>query len=589
MRKLIWLAAATAAIAGAGLAEAQETPRKGGTIRMTAPYAASFGSLDPHVTPRAQDDIVSKALQRTLYNWDSANGKLVLELAKSVTPAEDGLTYTYKLRDDAYFHNGRKMTADDIIWSFTRIMDGSKGYPAARYVRIIKGAIDVEKNQAKEISGLKKIDDFTLEMTHHRQGRSGLLLLRRLDRDPAQGGGREGQLRRQSGGPRARSSSRSTFPARVSWPSAGRSSTSPASPTPTSVEVLIMAEAAARDVAFRNKEIDTSILGPAQYVAYRADPELSKGILEVAEMFTRSVRLNPSFKPFQDKRVRQAFNHAIDTDLIIKRLVKDKAYRATSWLPPSSAAFDKTVKPYAYDPEKAKKLLADAGYPDGFEFELTTSQNESWGLPIVEAIIPMLAKVGIKLKPKLVEVTVLTDIAMKGEHEAYIGSSLTGPDLARAPCDATTPRRRARPATTPGFNNPAFDKLLDDAAARRSITAKRNDLLRQANNLDLRRSAGVVLQLQQGSARLSAVDPRPAGQPDRDHAPVQPKTSGSTTARRPSDAATPQLDGASPADRESLADDLRHIGSESQAPRLRPPSAPWRERQYESVKGAALT
>ena len=53
---------------------------------MTAPYAASFGSLDPHTTPRAQDDIVGKALQRTLYNWDSKDGKLVLELAKSVTP-----------------------------------------------------------------------------------------------------------------------------------------------------------------------------------------------------------------------------------------------------------------------------------------------------------------------------------------------------------------------------------------------------------------------------------------------------------------------------------------------------------------------
>ena len=164
MRKLFSLAA-VAVIAGAGVAQAQETPRKGGTIRMTAPYAASFGSLDPHTTPRAQDDIVNKALQRTLYNWDSKEGKLVLELAKSVTPSEDGLTYTYKLRDDAYFHNGRKMTADDIIWSYTRIMDGSKGYPAARYVRVIKGAVDVEKGQAKEISGLKKIDDFTLEMT----------------------------------------------------------------------------------------------------------------------------------------------------------------------------------------------------------------------------------------------------------------------------------------------------------------------------------------------------------------------------------------------------------------------------------------
>ena len=75
------------------------------------------------------------------------------------------MVHTYKLRDDAYFHNGRKMTADDVIWSFTRVMDGSKGYPGARYVRLIKGATDVEKGLAKEIAGLRKIDDFTIEIT----------------------------------------------------------------------------------------------------------------------------------------------------------------------------------------------------------------------------------------------------------------------------------------------------------------------------------------------------------------------------------------------------------------------------------------
>ena len=124
MRKLWWLAAALA-LSATGIAQAQDTPRKGGSVRMTAPYAASFGSLDPQATPRVQDDIVNKAIHRTLYNWDTANAKLVLELAKSVSVSADGLTHTYKLRDDAYFHNGRKMTADDIIWSFTRIMDGS--------------------------------------------------------------------------------------------------------------------------------------------------------------------------------------------------------------------------------------------------------------------------------------------------------------------------------------------------------------------------------------------------------------------------------------------------------------------------------
>ena len=150
-------------LALAATAEAQ-TPRKGGTIRMTAPYGSSFTSMDILTTQRAQDEIYAKGLHRSLYIWNSAEGKPVLELAKEVTVSGGGLVHTFKLRDDAYFHNGRRMTADDIIWTYNHIMDGTKAYPGARYVRVIEGAAEVEKGRAKEISGLKKIDDFTLEM-----------------------------------------------------------------------------------------------------------------------------------------------------------------------------------------------------------------------------------------------------------------------------------------------------------------------------------------------------------------------------------------------------------------------------------------
>ena len=156
-RRLFTVAAAIVlSVSALPMAQAQE-PRKGGILRMTAPYGTTLTSLDIHTTPRAQDGIVA--------SWDSTKNIVVLELAKDVSVSADGLVHTYKLRDDAYFHNGRKMTADDIVWSFTRIMDGSKGFPGARYIRLIKGAVDVEKGQAKEISGLKKIDDFTLEIT----------------------------------------------------------------------------------------------------------------------------------------------------------------------------------------------------------------------------------------------------------------------------------------------------------------------------------------------------------------------------------------------------------------------------------------
>jgi len=445
----------------AGLADAQ-TPRKGGTIRMTAPYGTNISNLDMHATPRAQDDIYGKVVHRTLYNYDSVKGEPVLELAKSVTVSNNGFTYTFKLRDDAFFHNGKKMTADDVIYSFNRMMDGKRAFAAARYVRMIKGAVEVEKGQATSIEGLKKIDDFTLEMTLTERVNPGFYFYNgQTAIYPAGEADKEAFLQKPIGlGPYK-------FVEHVPgsrlvaerWEKFYK----PGMPYADRVVISIMGEAPARDVAFRNKEIDMSVLGPAQYVAYREDPNLSKGILEVAEVFTRHMGMNPEFKPFSDKRVRQAINHAIDTDLIIKRLVKDKAYRATAWLPLTSPGYDKARKPYAFDPEKAKKLLAEAGYKDGFEFEWTTSQNESWGLPIVEAVIPMLAKVGIKVKVKQVEVSVLIDQIRKGEPQAWILSAQTGPD----PLYALKCFHSATPMTACNyfrFKNPEFDKLLDQAA-----------------------------------------------------------------------------------------------------------------------------
>ncbi|PAY04597.1 ABC transporter substrate-binding protein [Bradyrhizobium sp. UFLA03-84] len=470
--------------AGLGLAlattAAAQTPRKGGTIRMTAPYGSSFTSMDIHTTPRAQDEIYAKGLHRSLYIWDSTEGKPVLELAKEVVVSGGGLVHTFKLRDDAYFHNGRKMTADDIIWSYNRIMDGTKAYPGARFVRIIEGAAEVEKGQAKEISGLKKIDDFTLEMKLTEKVDPAFYFFTALTSIyPADEGGKESFLQKPIGlGPfkfvEHVPGSRIVLERWDRFYKSGK-------PYADKLVISLMGEAAARDVAFRNKEIDTSVLGPAQYVAYQADPDLKGTIVEVAEVFTRYMGMNPAFKPFSDKRVRQAINYAIDADLIINKLVKGKAYRATSWLPLTSPAYDKAMKPYPYDPAKAKQLLADAGYPTGFEFEWTTSQNESWGLPIVEAAIPMLDKVGIKVKVKQVETAVLAEVIRKGDFQAFIYSQATGPDpQAALKCFHSATPQSACNYTN--FKNAEFDKTIDDAG-QTDDPAKRVQLLQKANSL----------------------------------------------------------------------------------------------------------
>ncbi|SED91463.1 peptide/nickel transport system substrate-binding protein [Rhizobiales bacterium GAS188] len=475
LKKIATATALTLLLAAAARAE---TPRDGGTIRYTAPYGSSFANLDILTSNRAQDEIYAKALHRSLYNWDAFGKKLVLELAKSVSVSEDGLVYTYKLRDDAYFHNGRRMTADDIIWTYNHLMDGSKAYPGARDVRIIKGAVAVEKGQAKEISGLKKIDDFTFEMTLTERLEPGYYFYDAITSIyPASEATKPEFANHPIGlGPYKLTE---YVPGSRLVAERWEKFYKPGKPHAQRIVISLVGEASARDVAFRNKEIDVSILGPAQYVAYKQDAELSKGLLEVAEVYTRAMGMNPTFKPFSDPRVRQAINYAIDTDLIIKRLARDKAYRATGWLPLSSAAYDSSLKPYAYDPEKAKKLLAEAGYPDGFEFEWTATSNESWGIPIVEAVIPMLAKVGIKAKIKPVEGTVLSELVRSGDYQAFIWSLQTGPDpLATLKCfHSATPQSACNYMH---YKNPKVDALLDEAAAT-GDQAKRIDLLKKVN------------------------------------------------------------------------------------------------------------
>jgi peptide/nickel transport system substrate-binding protein len=477
--KTFAIAASIATIGFAGFAEAQ-TPRRGGTFRYTAGYGSSFAGMDIHTTNRAQDEIWARAIHRTLYNWDSDANKPVPELVASATVSPDGLTHTLKLRDDAFFHHGRKLSADDVIWTFNRIMDGSKSFPGARYVRLIKGAVDVEKGQAKTIAGLRKIDDSTFEMTlTEKVDPAFSFMFYTTAIYPADEAVKDSFATKPIGlGP---FKFVEYVPGSRLVAERFEKFYKPGMPYADRVVISIMGEAAARDVAFRNKEIDASILGPVQYVAYQADPNLSKNILEVAEVFTRHMGMNFTYKPFQDKRVRQAINHAIDTDLIIRRLVRNKAVRATSWLPTSSPAYDESLKPYAFDPEKAKKLLAEAGYPNGFEFEWTASPNESWGVPIVEAVIPMLEKVGIKVKIKPVEATVLAENLRKGDFQAFIYSSQSGPD----PLNALKCYHSATPVSScnyVSFKNAEVDKLLDEAGAT-DDAAKRLANLKKANAL----------------------------------------------------------------------------------------------------------
>ncbi len=173
--------------------------------------------------------------------------------------------------------------------------------------------------------------------------------------------------------------------------------------------------------------------------------------------------------PLQDKRVRQAINYAVDVDAIQKGLMGGLGTRIALTLSTSSFAYDQNWKPYPYDPAKAKQLLAEAGYPNGFTLPIIArdgrhlKENE-----IVEATAGYLSQVGIKPEVKLLEAGVFAQISEKKGRKGMTFPGWTGAD----------PQIVWYPLLHSGqyqsyYSNPDLDKLLDAGASTVDINERK--------------------------------------------------------------------------------------------------------------------
>ncbi|MFD2816100.1 ABC transporter substrate-binding protein [Paracoccus aerius] len=122
---------------------AQEVQR-GGTLNFTAPYGSSVGTLDITASAEVQTEIVAHAMHRSLYKWNPETGKPEPDLFTEVTVSDDGMTHTYKLREDAVFHNDKPFTADDVIYSYNRIASPATASPSANFISRIQGFEEVQ-------------------------------------------------------------------------------------------------------------------------------------------------------------------------------------------------------------------------------------------------------------------------------------------------------------------------------------------------------------------------------------------------------------------------------------------------------------
>lgn len=463
-------------------AVASGTPQYGGTIIIDQPYG-DVENLDPIVRGRMGAKRVTMNIFDGLVAFDPKTAAIVPAIASNWEITQDGTLYTFYLRDDAYFHNGRPIIAEDFVYSFERLADPESASPVSHKLDGVVGKDDFVAGRADHISGLQAIDDHTLQIQLEAIDATFInylawQALSVVPRETVEELGRDfGHTPVVGSGPFRFVDYR---PDDVVILEAfddyykGR-------PYLDRIIFRLIPEAATKEAEFLAGNLDAFIVPAAIYRRFKDHPQYSQQMVKVAEFFTRHIGFHTEKEPFNDVRVRQAFNYAIDTEAIIEVILGGKGVPAVGFLPSSSYAFNPDMVGYSYNPERAKELMIEAGYGDGIDVPIMSSEHPEWGLPVVEAVMPYLSAVGIHLKPEVMDTGVLFDRLYAGDFISYIYSTGGDPH----PADYLWRFHSDLSRTTNRYSDPELDRIL--AQARRTHDEDELiDLIAQAERIILR-------------------------------------------------------------------------------------------------------
>lgn len=212
--------------------------------------------------------------------------------------------------------------------------------------------------------------------------------------------------------------------------------------------------------------------------------------------------------PLKDRRVREALSIAINRPAVVERVMENAAIPSGQFLPPGSFSYTPDLPPPAFDPQRAKRLLADAGFPDGFRITLHSSNDRYVNdAKIVQAIGQMWTRIGVRTTVDSLPWTSYVGHANKQEYSAMLfgWGSQTGEasDALRALIATSDPAQGRGAANRGRYTNPALDTLLARALSTTDDQA-REELLRQATRMAMDDVAIIPLHNQKNTWAMRA-------------------------------------------------------------------------------------
>ncbi len=402
MRKLLLAGVAAAALSTTAMLTPAlaEDIKQGGS--MTVTYKDDVSTLDPAIGYDWQNWSMIKSLFDGLMDYVPGTTELRPEIAESYEISEDGTVFTFKLRDGVKFHNGRDLTAEDVKYSIERTVNPKTQSPGAGFFGSIKGFEEASSGDADGLSGITVVDDHTIKFELSRPDATFLhvLALNFAHVVPKEEVEKHGaDFGKHPVGSGAFKLSEWTLGQRLVF-ERFEDYWNPGVPKLDQIIFEVGQEPVVALLRLQNGEVDVPGDGipPAKFIEVQNDPKFKDLIIQGGQLHTGYVTMNVKMEPFDKPEVRKAVNMAINKERIL-RIINGRAVAANQPLPPSMPGYAKDYEGYAYDPEAAKALLAEAGLADGFETELYVMNTDPQPR-IAQAIQQDLKAIGINASIK---------------------------------------------------------------------------------------------------------------------------------------------------------------------------------------------
>ncbi|MCK4721198.1 ABC transporter substrate-binding protein [bacterium] len=437
-------------------------------------YKFPLDTDPPTLDPAKVTDTVSDKVIRSIFDGlvkISPEGAYIPAIAERWEANEDGTVWTFFLKENVYFHNGRQVKAEDFEYSFLRVLNPEFGSPRTWVLDKIKGANEFLDGDAQGVEGIMVLDEFTLQITLEKPFAPflGLMSMSSSFVVPREVADEWGDLFASE--PNAtvgtgpfilRTWEHNNFLLLESNPEyfAGK-------PYVDGLRYSIIKEPLGRLQEFRARNLHHTDIPSDLLPDVMADPDEAALMVSRPLMDVYNLGFNCEKPPFKDNpTLRRAFCHAVNREFLINTVLSGVGTEATSIVPLGIFGYDAGLTGYEYNEELAKELLDEAGYPNGDGLpEITLWFDNRPPRPdICQSVQQDFARIGVNIVLKQLEWDAFLSAVDVGEPAFFQLTWLADyPDPENFLWVLLHSDQWGPPGNGTRYKNDEFDRLIDEA------------------------------------------------------------------------------------------------------------------------------